>query len=235
MRRPAGTALRLGRVSNLPTVWTNVLAGIALAGGEARPLLVVPIGSGVSLLYVAGMYLNDAFDRHWDAAHRPERPIPSGEVSARAVFAAGFALMATGLAVLAVFLESRRALASGLALAALIVIYDISHKRNPLAPLVMGLCRVAVYATAALAVAPRPPRALYVGGIVLLAYMVSLTLIARHEAGNPGLPRLVGALLAGICLLDAGMLLVLGRPLLAALAALGFPLTLALQRRVAGT
>ena len=24
----------LGRVSNLPTVWTNVLAGVVLAGGE---------------------------------------------------------------------------------------------------------------------------------------------------------------------------------------------------------
>ena len=26
-------ALRLGRVSNLPTTWTNVLAGMILAGG----------------------------------------------------------------------------------------------------------------------------------------------------------------------------------------------------------
>ena len=26
-------ALRLGRVSNLPTIWTNLLAGIVLAGG----------------------------------------------------------------------------------------------------------------------------------------------------------------------------------------------------------
>ena len=29
------TALRLGRVSNLPTVWTNALAGIALSGGRS--------------------------------------------------------------------------------------------------------------------------------------------------------------------------------------------------------
>jgi hypothetical protein len=36
----------------------------------------------VSLIYVAGMYLNDAFDRDYDAAERPTRPIPSGEVSA---------------------------------------------------------------------------------------------------------------------------------------------------------
>ena len=38
-------ALRLGRISNLPTVWTNVLVGALLAGGalgDARlPLLML--------------------------------------------------------------------------------------------------------------------------------------------------------------------------------------------------
>ena len=33
-------ALELGRVSNLPTVWTNVLAGIVLSGGGGRPALI---------------------------------------------------------------------------------------------------------------------------------------------------------------------------------------------------
>jgi len=227
------TALRLGRVSNLPTVWTNVLAGIALAGGEARLAVVLPLGLGVSLLYVAGMYLNDAFDRGWDSEHRPERPIPSGAATARVVFLAGFALMGAGLAVLAIV--GARPFLAGVALAALIVTYDVIHKRTALAPVVMGLCRVAVYVTAALAVTARPRPALALGGALLLAYMVSLTFIARHESRNPRLPALVGALLAGICLLDAGVLLALGRPLPAGLAALGFPLTLALQRRVPGT
>ena len=72
-------ALRLGRVSNLPTVWTNTLAGIVLAGGRIErcphrcPLLVA-----LSLFYIAGMYLNDAFDAGIDARERPERPIPVG-------------------------------------------------------------------------------------------------------------------------------------------------------------
>jgi len=228
------TALRLGRVSNLPTVWTNVLAGIALAGGEARPAMVLPIGLGLSLLYVSGMYLNDAFDRAWDAVHRPERPIPSGAATARVVFGAGFALMGAGLAVLAAAAGPRPFLA-GAALAALIVAYDVVHKRTPLATVLMGFCRVAVYVTAALAATARPRPALAVGGALLLAYMVSLTSIARHEARNPRLPALVGALLAGICLLDAGLLLAMGHPLQAGLAALGFPLTLALQRHVPGT
>lgn len=47
-------ALRLGRISNLPTVWTNVLVGALLAGGslaDARlPLLMLAL----SLFYVGG-------------------------------------------------------------------------------------------------------------------------------------------------------------------------------------
>ena len=82
--------LRLGRVSNLPTVWSNVLAALALAQAlTSRPhvLVLALIFSG---FYVGGMYLNDAFDREIDAAERPNRPIPSGQVSARAVFTLGF-------------------------------------------------------------------------------------------------------------------------------------------------
>ena len=72
------TAFRLGRVSNLPTVWSNVLGAMSLAA------MTVPIREAaftalaMSLLYVGGMYLNDAFDRDIDARERPERPIPSG-------------------------------------------------------------------------------------------------------------------------------------------------------------
>ena len=62
---PARTALRLGRVSNLPTVWTNVIAGAALATLEIPWKAVVPVALAASLLYVAGMFLNDAFDVRW--------------------------------------------------------------------------------------------------------------------------------------------------------------------------
>ena len=41
------TLLRLGRISNLPTVWTNVLAGSVIAGAPAR--LLHQIGSTPTL------------------------------------------------------------------------------------------------------------------------------------------------------------------------------------------
>jgi 4-hydroxybenzoate polyprenyltransferase len=216
-------------------VWTNVLVGVALVGGEPSVVAILWLGLAVSLLYVAGMYLNDAFDRKWDAQHRPERPIPAGEVSARAVFIAGFGMMAFALLLLLFGTDSRRPFLAGLALAGLIVLYDVSHKKNPAAVLVMGLCRVAVYFTAAAAAANRFTIALYLGSAFLFFYLVTLSLVARQEARNPKLRSRVGLLIAGISLIDGLQLLALFHPWLALACVGAFALTLLLQRRVAGT
>ena len=230
-------ALRLGRVSNLPTVWTNVAAGMALAG--ARPLsagLLALLGLAGSLLYVGGMYLNDAFDASWDATHRPDRPIPAGEVRIRTVFAAGFAMLGAGVFLVAFGTGDARPLTAAMVLAALIVIYDASHKANPLAPMVMALCRVALYTLAALAVTPTAlPGAFYFGAGALLAYLVFLSTLARKETLHPRLPKMIGSLVAGISLLDALILLLTGHGL-SCLAAIGaFFLVRVAQRRIPGS
>jgi 4-hydroxybenzoate polyprenyltransferase len=181
------TWLQLGRVSNLPTVWTNVLAGILLAGGTARPALVVTLAAAMSFFYVGGMFLNDAFDQKFDAKLRPDRPIPSGKISAAEVYAIGFGLLLAGMAVLvaeAFLLGGRHSwspLGGGAALGGAVVAYDAWHKHNPLSPLLMGLCRVLVYVTAALAVAPAVGMNVLGGSAVLLAYLIGLTFIAKQE------------------------------------------------------
>ena len=96
------TLLRLGRISNLPTVWTNVIAGSVIAGG-ARPDQLALILSAMTAFYVGGMYLNDFFDRVADARDRPGRPIDAGEITARAVSIIGFGLLATGVALMIPF------------------------------------------------------------------------------------------------------------------------------------
>ena len=180
-------ALALGRVSNLPTVWTNALAGVVLAGGSAGDARLPWILLALSLCYVAGMYLNDAFDRGFDARYRPERPIPAGEVSARTVFTAGFGMLAAGVALLAWLGFGHPQgtgwppLVAGVALAASIVWYDLHHKGNPASPLLMGLCRALVYVAAACVVLARPPAAVYLGASLLLSYLIGLTYVARQE------------------------------------------------------
>lgn len=190
--------LLLGRVSNLPTVWSNTLVGIALASttqaqsgvanGPPTNVEVLCLALALSLLYVGGMYLNDAFDRDFDREHRPERPIPSGVVSARAVFAVGFGMLATGIALSGAigFMRTGTPAAgiSATALAIVIVIYNLHHKGNPLSPVLMGLCRVLVYVTAALAIFPAYSPMLASASLALLGYLIGLTFIAKHETGG---------------------------------------------------
>ena len=183
----ASLLLRLGRVSNLPTVWTNVACGIALAGGDARAGIVLLLIASVSATYVAGMMLNDAFDRDIDASERPERPIPSGEIDAASVFAMGFGLLAAGfgLAVTAAVLSpsgSRAAApACAFALAAAVLTYDLVHKRARSAVLLMAACRALVYATAAYTTAPRLGEITLLGMAAIFAYVTGLTAVAAQE------------------------------------------------------
>jgi 4-hydroxybenzoate polyprenyltransferase len=180
-------ALKLGRVSNLPTVWTNMLAGIVLTGGAVLDSRTIPLMVALSLFYTGGMYLNDAFDAGIDAAERPERPIPSGRISRRSVFRLGFAMLGAGALIL---LWMGFAIAGGtglwpalggLALGAAIVFYDWHHKANALSPVVMGLCRMLVYVTAGLAFAVPLPAVLWLGAALLLSYMIGLTYVAKQE------------------------------------------------------
>ncbi|HEX5079387.1 MAG TPA: UbiA family prenyltransferase [Geminicoccaceae bacterium] len=180
-------ALRLGRVSNLPTVWTNTLTGIVLAGGVLAGPATVPLLLAMSLLYVGGMYLNDAFDARIDAVERPERPIPSGAVSERTVFTAGFAMLAAG--VLLLFWTGYGPAGGtgpwpglcGLVLAGAIVLYDWHHKDNPLSPALMGICRVLVYLTAGHVFAAPVPAMLWLAALLLLCYLIGLTYVAKQE------------------------------------------------------
>jgi hypothetical protein len=182
------TALRLGRVSNLPTVWTNVLAGIVLSDAAVTAPSAVLLLLSLSLFYVAGMFLNDAFDSEFDRHTRPDRPIPAGEVTAVAVFTYGFGLLAFGFALLLAFGYGTpagtgwRAPLGGAILAAAIVVYDGWHKANPVSPFLMGLCRLLVYLVAGLAVAGVLRERLLLAALVSLSYLIGLTYVAKQES-----------------------------------------------------
>jgi 4-hydroxybenzoate polyprenyltransferase len=314
LRARLGVWLRLGRVSNLPTVWSNVLAALALSNaaeslpaGELaqRSSLTNPfnavsgVGSGAalplmgafSLFYIGGMFLNDAFDREIDARERPTRPIPSGQVTAAQVFAAGFGCLVAGamcVTAVASWSATRAVSASALsslALAACIVLYDLHHKKNPLSPVLMGMCRVLVYFTTALAAGTGVTAAVAVGAAGLLCHLIGLTYAAKQESlnrlgsvwplvllavtpvwgawqaverlwaapfvlalgvwvvhslrflmGKPRrVPHAVVRLIAGIALVDAVWIALMGQPAWALVALGACGLTRLLQRYVPGT
>jgi 4-hydroxybenzoate polyprenyltransferase len=181
---------------------------------------VVGLGGGFAASYTAGMFLNDAFDRHFDARHRPDRPIPALRLTAAEVFGAGFALLAFG-AGLTVLVASRHGhalagAAGALALSFAIVLYDVWHKGNPLAPLVMGACRGLVYLAAVLGLTGTLDPLAIVAALAMVAYVAGLTDVARSK----GAPPVRGAVALGVApIVLAAASLVVGRSVLGALAA----------------
>lgn len=139
----AGSALSAyAELVRAPAALTAV--GDTVAGGAAagRPLrgrrLLLPAAS--TAFYWAGMALNDWADRDLDAAERPERPIPSGRVSAGAALATGTVLMAAGLAFARVG-GGKRALRTAAPLAACVWAYDTTLKGTAFGPVGMAACR----------------------------------------------------------------------------------------------
>jgi len=174
--------LELGRVSNLPTVWSNCLAAWTLASGSDWKRFAL-VCSGGSFLYLAGMFLNDAFDVDFDRKHRPERPIIRGGISLRMVWTLGVALLAIGWGVIVSLGLGPLIIAS--LLAAMIVIYDAVHKHFSPAPFLMAACRFLLYLLAAMSAAGGISTELIWRAVALTAYILGLSLIARVES-SPG-------------------------------------------------
>jgi hypothetical protein len=173
------TLLVLGRASNVPTVWSNCLAGWLLGGGGdwARFALLC---AGGTFLYVGGMYLNDAFDADFDAQHRRERPIPSGAISERAVWRWGLAWLGVGFLLLALLGFSTMLFA--LLLVSAIILYDAMHKAVVFSPVLMAFCRLLLYLAAASAAVKGVTGLAVWSAIALAFYIAGLSYLARKEA-----------------------------------------------------
>ncbi len=225
------TLLNLGRASNLPTVWTNILAAAVLA--QTNPLTtrqntalyetsnqlyfqwannsnasLIWFGTllALSMMYLGGMFLNDAFDAQWDKNHNPSRPIASGEISEKSVWLLGTALIACAIILIGTQYQSYTKphftstvtndapsqnnlfqdyygwLAAAL-LAMCIIAYNVWHKRYAHSAFIMGGCRLGVYAIAALLLAQLTSHVV-IAAFSLLLYIAGLTYLARLEQAN---------------------------------------------------
>lgn len=178
------TFLKLGRISNLPTIWTNCLAGAFLSNNFILDYRFFYLLGGISALYISGMFLNDAFDSQFDQKNRPDRPIASGEVTVLTVFAWGILIMLLGLsAILFASIEQLKlnGLFAAFFLSVLIVIYDWKHKNNFMAPIVMGMCRSMTLLISGLIYSPFLNFQLGEGALFMFTWTVGLTLLAKRE------------------------------------------------------
>jgi geranylgeranylglycerol-phosphate geranylgeranyltransferase len=98
--------IRITRPVNSLFAGFAVLLGVIIAigsftfpPGTAPPLYVYPaLIAAVALITAAGNVINDYFDREIDAVNRPDRPIPSGEITPKAALIYSIVLFLAGLA-----------------------------------------------------------------------------------------------------------------------------------------
>jgi 4-hydroxybenzoate polyprenyltransferase len=184
--------LALSRISRLPTVWSNCLAGWWLGGGGNGQRLPFLFG-GATLLYIGGSWLNHAFDAEYDRHHRPARPIPSGVIALRTVWRWGLACLVLG----ALLLFSLSELTGGLGLGLIFfaILYNTLHRSLSSGPLLKAMCRLFLYLMGASIAAHGFSGALLWCSLALAAYMTGVGLLARWEE-NPGqAPQWPGLLL----------------------------------------
>jgi len=212
--------LQLFRLSNLPTAMADVLMGFLVVQQTIDTSLLVPLLLlllASSLLYVAGMVLNDVFDYQQDCHQRPDRPLPSGRISLSRARLIGLGMLVAGVGVgmasgLMAEAEPWRGGLTALLLATAILLYDGLLKQTPLAPLLMGSCRCLnvllgmSFVTAGAAVDGSllglAPHQLWIA-VGMGAFVTGITLYARSEAGRSSRPYLAG----GVAWMIAGVLL----------------------------
>lgn len=186
-----GSWLELMRISNAPTVLSNVLAGIAVGlharlSDIAMPFgTAVAVGLGTVLVYSAGMVLNDAFDARIDARERPSRPIPSGRIAAASATFVGITMLLVGLGMMA--FASTATLPWVITLGACVLAYDVLHAFLPGSFLVMAACRGLVPVIAAFATSSGTewPLLWWVAG-GSFAYVAAVGLAAKNEVRGFG-------------------------------------------------
>ena len=187
------TLLVLGRASNLPTVWSNCLAGWLLGdGGPLSGLFLLWLAA--TCLYTGGIFLNDAFDVEFDRQHRPERPIPSGAISRSEVWGFGVGWLMLGMVLLAFFGTITGLLAFFLVVS--ILLYDAVHKAVAFSPLLMALCRFFLFLTAASASETGVTGLAIWSAFALAIYIVGLSYVAKSESTRGALRYWPGFLLA---------------------------------------
>ena len=177
--------LQLARLSNLPTVWSNVLVGAALAS-QGLPIPITTTLAAIiaiSLFYVGGMAQNDLVDLRIDSEERPERPIPSGRINKGEVRLFTLSTFIVGLIIIGLTAPQALPIAFGLIIA--INLYNLLHKKWTGSLIFMGLCRALVYCTAAAMVAQTFAKQLPAFATLLALYIIVLTLIAQKEANGP--------------------------------------------------
>jgi len=186
---------QLVRLPNVFTAWADILMGFLFTREifVGQPVALEPIGlfatllAGSSMLYMAGMVLNDVFDLDVDRRERPDRPLPSQRIAVPVANAIGWLLLIGGVScgwVASALAQDFRAGGVATVLAVMVVAYDGFFKKTPLGPLAMGSCRFLNVLLGMSALAGPWETVHWLVAAGLGTYIVGVTLFARDETGG---------------------------------------------------
>ena len=209
------------RPPNLLTALADILAGFAAAASLQHTLgdnlfefiqhdlpwrQLVLTGMASVCLYAGGVVLNDVLDADLDAKERPERPIPSRQITLR--IAAVFASSLLVLGIILAFVSNTTSGWLAVTVALLVVTYNSVAKKNDFfGPLTMGLCRGG---NLLLGISIFPQHLLPLGflAIIPIVYISAITLVSRGEVHGGSRASFIFAFV--MYLLTAAMVLSLG-------------------------
>lgn len=186
--------LNLLRLSNTPTLISNVMVGLGLAISAYRlewsdatvvpkfsplvPLFIITIA--LLCAYFGGLVLNDAIDVEHDKQHRPDKPIPLGFITKKQAELVGSILLLT--AILLSSLTQERTTLLMCVLVVSVLAYSYLHRWFFPALFFMGICRGLVYLVACSAFKIElQPQVIILFGVGIAWYTAVLTFIARDE------------------------------------------------------
>ncbi|MBE7170305.1 MAG: UbiA-like protein EboC [Williamsia sp.] len=198
------------RPANIITSIADVLAGVAVAGYFTRSLSfnltpVLLLCFSTACLYAGGIVFNDVFDVETDRIERPERILPSGQITVAGAALLGSLLLMAGIVSAAVCSLVSGAIALAIALAALL--YDKWGKHHPwLGPLNMGVCR-GLNLLLGLSIVTSALAQWGLIAFVPVIYIYSITMISRGEvSGGERKPLYVAMVLYLIVILSIAVL-----------------------------
>jgi 4-hydroxybenzoate polyprenyltransferase len=180
--------LELMRLPNVFTSMADVAMGFLFVRGQIATTtdawLFTLLVASSSLLYLAGIVLNDVFDIELDSRERPDRPLPSGRISFKAAQRLGWGLLFAGAGlgwIASLVIGEMLPGAITIILVTCILIYDAGLKTTVIGPVVMGSCRMFnALLGMSVAVVPLGAEHWTVAGAIGL-YITGVTWFARTE------------------------------------------------------
>lgn len=171
------TLLKLVRAPAGITAISNIVAAATIASqGQLNASLLLLILASV-LFYYSGMTLNDCFDYQEDLKERPNRPIPSGELSLTQGWCIGFGLMIGGL--LLAFSYSQIAGYVGIALSIVITLYNSIIKEGFIGSICMASCRYVNWILGATFIGLSSQN--FLMALPIFFYITGLTFLSKQE------------------------------------------------------